>query len=113
MNWEGGEEDQNTKEKTGTDCAKWLAYYCILNGFDIPRYFIHSMNPIGTERIANILKTYVAIQLSGEPPPAIEDPDILSEMGTSDELQRREVPSSGKNEVRMDDPGLQTDQTTS
>lgn len=38
-------------EKTGYDCAKWLVDYCYDNGHKFPRYQVHSMNPVGTERI--------------------------------------------------------------
>lgn len=37
--------------KTGYDCAKWLADYCVENNLKFPRYNVHTMNPIGGERI--------------------------------------------------------------
>lgn len=39
------------KEKTGFDCAKWMVDYCIDNNFTFPEYQVHSMNPVGKERI--------------------------------------------------------------
>lgn len=44
------------KEKTGYDCAKWLLDYCKTNNKIIPKYFIHSMNPVGSKNIRNLLK---------------------------------------------------------
>ena len=38
-------------EKTGFDCAKWLVDYCISNELEFPQYAVHSMNPVGAERI--------------------------------------------------------------
>lgn len=39
-------------EKTGFDCARWLVDYCIEQGCKFPNYAIHSMNPVGVERIS-------------------------------------------------------------
>lgn len=39
------------KEKTGYDCAKWLVEYCQDNSINFPDYQVHSMNPVGSERI--------------------------------------------------------------
>ena len=38
-------------EKTGYDCAKFLVDYCVHNGYKFPDYVVHSMNPIGKQRI--------------------------------------------------------------
>lgn len=38
-------------EKTGYDCAKWLVDYCDRYGMSFPEYVVHSLNPIGGERI--------------------------------------------------------------
>lgn len=40
-------------EKTGLDCAKWLKEFYEKNDTTLPIMFIHSMNPIGTQRIIN------------------------------------------------------------
>lgn len=45
------------KEKTGYECAKWLAQYCVDNNLQIPQYYIHTMNPIGGENIVSILES--------------------------------------------------------
>lgn len=45
------------KEKTGYDCAKWLAQYCVDNNRPIPQYYIHTMNPIGGANIFSILES--------------------------------------------------------
>lgn len=44
------------KEKTGYDCAKWMKYFYISKKKNLPVMFVHSMNPIGTERIINLFK---------------------------------------------------------
>lgn len=51
-------------EKTGYDAAKWLADYCAEKGVKFPRYVIHSMNPVGKERIDSYIenaKTHLGI----------------------------------------------------
>jgi hypothetical protein len=45
-------------EKTGFDCAKWLVDYCTDNAIEFPAYMVHSMNPIGKERIVNYVEQY-------------------------------------------------------
>lgn len=45
------------KEKTGFDCAKWLANYCLDNCIDIPPYYTHTMNGIGAENIKSVLES--------------------------------------------------------
>lgn len=45
------------KEKTGYDCAKWLAEHCIDNKIDIPTYYIHTLNGIGKRNISVILES--------------------------------------------------------
>jgi hypothetical protein len=48
----------NIKEKTGLDCAKWLVDYCIDNQLDLPKYYVHSANPIGRQNIINYLENF-------------------------------------------------------
>ena len=43
-------------EKTGYDCAKWLVQYCIDNETKFPEYNVHSMNPVGAERIKQYIE---------------------------------------------------------
>lgn len=43
-------------EKTGYDCAKWLVDRCMEKGYDYPDYVVHSMNPIGKQRIINYVE---------------------------------------------------------
>ncbi|BAP29972.1 uncharacterized protein CHSO_0935 [Chryseobacterium sp. StRB126] len=45
-------------EKTGYDCAKWLVEYCMDNDLDLPRFYSHSMNPVGKENIEKLLKNF-------------------------------------------------------
>lgn len=46
------------KEKTGADCARWLVNYCIEKNLKLPKYTIHSMNPVGADNIKSILISY-------------------------------------------------------
>lgn len=54
--------DDETKEKTGYHCAKWLINYCIDNSLDLPKKInIHSMNPYGTKNIKSLFETFFKI----------------------------------------------------
>ena len=48
----------NVVEKTGKDCAKWLVDYCIDNQLELPKYYVHSANPIGRQNIINYLENF-------------------------------------------------------
>lgn len=52
------QDSQNYKEKTGLDCAKWLCDYCLRNSLTLPKYYIHSANPVGADNINNYLYNY-------------------------------------------------------
>ncbi len=44
-------------EKTGYDCAKFLAKLCVEQKAPIPLYYIHTLNPIGRQNIFSILES--------------------------------------------------------
>lgn len=46
-------------EKTGYDCAKWLVDYCDLNRIKFPSFAVHSMNPVGKQRIQQYIDSAV------------------------------------------------------
>jgi hypothetical protein len=46
-------------EKTVYDAAKWLCEYCWTNGLPIPKYNVHSANPVGRDNILQLLKNFV------------------------------------------------------
>lgn len=48
--------EHGEEEKTGMDCAKWLANYCMDNNLEIPAYFVQSANPVGKENIIKYLE---------------------------------------------------------
>lgn len=50
------------KEKTGYDCAKWLADYCIVNTLPLPDYYVHSFNPVGRANILQFLNRFQEIR---------------------------------------------------
>ena len=47
---------ENIQEKTGYDCAKFLAHYCIDHNIPIPEYYVHSLNYMGKRNIVSILE---------------------------------------------------------
>lgn len=51
-------DDLAFAEKTGYDCAKWLIEYCIDHHVDLPKFYSHSMNPVGKENIINLLDNF-------------------------------------------------------
>lgn len=57
IDWDRGIVDSaEFVEKTGVDCAQYLKIYCGTNDIPLPKYFIHSMNPVGAANIKHILK---------------------------------------------------------
>lgn len=44
------------KEKTGMECARFLANLCVERQIPIPPYFVHTLNPIGRENIRLIME---------------------------------------------------------
>lgn len=52
------------QEPTGLNCAIWLVTYCRKKNVDLPEFYIHSKNVIGTENIRKELMTYNTRQLS-------------------------------------------------
>lgn len=48
-------ETNQYEEKTGYECARWLVEYCQSKGLKIPEFAVHSMNPVGAERIFSLL----------------------------------------------------------
>jgi 3-mercaptopyruvate sulfurtransferase SseA len=58
------------KEKTGYTCATFLVSYCLDNNLNLPKYLIHSMNPVGAENISSLLKSfekYAKNKVAGQP----------------------------------------------
>ena len=45
-------------EKTGYDCVKWLCEYCALFGYRLPKYTVHSLNPVGRDRIIRFMESF-------------------------------------------------------
>jgi hypothetical protein len=44
-------------EKTGMDCARWLANYCIDRGLPIPIYYVHTLNGPAAANIFSVLES--------------------------------------------------------
>jgi hypothetical protein len=49
-------------EKTGYDSAKWLADFCMDNNLELPRFLVHSQNPVGKENIEKFLENFRLFQ---------------------------------------------------
>lgn len=49
---------QGHVEKTGYDCAKWLIEYCLDHDEDLPKFYCHSMNPVGKDNILYLLENF-------------------------------------------------------
>lgn len=47
---------QKWTQGTGYDCAVFMKEYYSTNGLELPRIFIHSMNPPGCEAIASVFE---------------------------------------------------------
>lgn len=47
------------KEKTGKDCAIWLVNHCMDTGKEFPKWYVHSMNPVGGPSIASYITSYL------------------------------------------------------
>jgi hypothetical protein len=45
-------------EKTGYDAAKWLCDYCWMNGIPLPKWNVHSANPVGSDNIKFLLNNF-------------------------------------------------------
>ena len=45
-------------EKTGYECAVWLVDFCIDNNLPLPKYYCHSMNHVGKDKIVGLLRSF-------------------------------------------------------
>jgi hypothetical protein len=54
-------DSQGIPEKTGYECAKWLINYCMDHNAELPKFFSHSMNPVGKENIESLLNNYIKL----------------------------------------------------
>ena len=51
--------NDETQEKTGYHCAKWLIYYCIDNKKELPAIIlVHSLNLAGSQNIWSLFNSY-------------------------------------------------------
>ena len=57
-NQKGNLEYDNFTEKTGYHCGQWLIEYCKNNNLTLPKWFVHSANPVGSENIKNLLSSF-------------------------------------------------------
>ncbi|WP_233592264.1 cyclic-phosphate processing receiver domain-containing protein [Flavobacterium sp. RSP15] len=52
------QDAQIHNEKTGYECAKWLVDYCLDNNLGCPKFYCHSMNPVGKDKINGLLNQF-------------------------------------------------------
>ena len=50
--------DGTFTEKTGYHAAQWLVAYCLDKNIDLPKWNVHSMNPVGKDNIIALLTSY-------------------------------------------------------
>ena len=43
---------------TGLECAKWLANFCVDRGIQLPEVNVHSHNPVGANKIADLFMAF-------------------------------------------------------
>ena len=51
-------KEDTFKEKTGYECAKWLVEYLDSNNLPVPIIYVHSMNPVGSQKIVEVFNDY-------------------------------------------------------
>lgn len=51
--------DENGREYTGMDCARWLINYCMDNNKKIPTCLFHTQNTVGYDNMKTIIKNYI------------------------------------------------------
>ncbi|SEH40738.1 cyclic-phosphate processing receiver domain-containing protein [Chryseobacterium culicis] len=56
------EDSHEFVEKTAYECAKWLVEYCMDHHLDLPKFYCHSMNPVGKENILSLLENFKTIK---------------------------------------------------
>ena len=58
-------DDVNFIEKTGKDCANWLVNFCEENSIELPMFYVHSANPVGSQNIKSLLLNYLKFKQNG------------------------------------------------
>lgn len=53
------QDSKDYSEKTGKDCADWLINYCMDRDIDLPKFYVHSANPVGRDNILGVLNSYL------------------------------------------------------
>jgi len=48
------------EDESGYDCAKYLVEYCIEYNLPLPKFSVHSQNPVGKENIERLLNNFSA-----------------------------------------------------
>lgn len=52
------DDDLGIGNGEGYDCAKWLVEYCMDNNKELPKWYIHSANPVARKNIKNLLYNF-------------------------------------------------------
>jgi hypothetical protein len=56
LNYDAESFKSDDYNKTGYHCALWLRNLCYFNLVPLPKWYVHSANPVGTENIVALLK---------------------------------------------------------
>ena len=48
------------EDESGYDCAKYLVEYCIEHNLQLPKFSVHSQNPVDKENIERLLNNFSA-----------------------------------------------------
>lgn len=49
---------QSFVEQTGLDSARWFVQFCLDNDIQMPPCLVHSMNPVGRDKIKSTIQDY-------------------------------------------------------
>ena len=49
------------EDESGYDCAKYLVEYCIEHNLPLPKFSVHSQNPVGKENIERLLNNFKSL----------------------------------------------------
>lgn len=50
--------EEESREYTGLDCAKWLTQHCEEKDLLLPKFVVHSANPVGRENVKSYLTNF-------------------------------------------------------
>lgn len=70
---ENGNEVDPATVPSGMDCAHFLVNYCLDHDLPLPRFKVHSANPVGSANIRGLLESFCQHQRSAQKPAPAPD----------------------------------------